>query len=122
MKVIDLMRHTAGLTYGFLNRTNLDAAYAKLGVAEPHTEGGLAAMIAQLENCRWNSARRGVELFRRRRCAGLSGGDDFRPDFRRFRARPDPQTAGHDAIPIFMSRRKNRTASPAAITPRPASL
>jgi len=49
MKVVDLMRHTAGLTYGFLTRTNLDAAYAKLGVAEPHTEGGLAAMIAQLE-------------------------------------------------------------------------
>src|SRR6202000_1463792 len=43
------MRHTAGLTYGFLNRTDLDAAYAKLGVGEAHTEGGLAAMIAQLE-------------------------------------------------------------------------
>ena len=27
----------------------MDAAYAKLGVAEFHTEGGLAAMIAQLE-------------------------------------------------------------------------
>src|SRR6202000_1401563 len=43
------MRHTAGLTYGFLNRTDLDAAYAKLGVGEAHTEGGLPAMIAQLE-------------------------------------------------------------------------
>ena len=49
MKVIDLMRHTSGLTYDFLARTNLDAAYMKLGVAQPHTEGGLAAMIAQLE-------------------------------------------------------------------------
>ena len=49
MKVIDLMRHTSGLTYDFLSRTNLDAAYSKLGVAEPNTEGGLAAMIAQLE-------------------------------------------------------------------------
>jgi CubicO group peptidase (beta-lactamase class C family) len=49
MKVIDLMRHTAGLTYGFINRTKLDAAYAKLGVGEAYTEGGLAAMIAQLE-------------------------------------------------------------------------
>ena len=49
MKVIDLMRHTAGLTYGFLARTNLDAAYAKLKVAEADTMGGLPAMIAQLE-------------------------------------------------------------------------
>lgn len=49
MKVIDLMRHTSGLTYDFLARTNLDAAYMKLGVAQPKTEGGLAAMIAQLE-------------------------------------------------------------------------
>ena len=49
MKVIDLLRHTSGLTYGFLNRTPLDAAYRKLAVGEAHTEGGLAAMIAQLE-------------------------------------------------------------------------
>jgi CubicO group peptidase (beta-lactamase class C family) len=49
MKIIDLMRHTSGLTYGFLERTPVDAAYKKLGVAEFYTEGGLAAMIAQLE-------------------------------------------------------------------------
>ena len=49
MKVIDLMRNTSGLTYDFLARTNLDAAYSKLGVGQPNTEGGLAAMIAQLE-------------------------------------------------------------------------
>ena len=49
MKIVDLMRHTSGLTYGILNRTELDAAYRKLGVAEMNTEGGLAAMIAQLE-------------------------------------------------------------------------
>ena len=34
MKVVDLLRHTSGLTYGFLNRTSLDAAYRKLKVAE----------------------------------------------------------------------------------------
>jgi CubicO group peptidase (beta-lactamase class C family) len=49
MKVIDLMRHTSGLTYGFLDRTLVDAAYTKLGVGEFYTEGGLPAMIAQLE-------------------------------------------------------------------------
>lgn len=30
MRVIDLMRHTSGLTYGFQNRTNVDAAYRAL--------------------------------------------------------------------------------------------
>ena len=27
MTVLDLLRHTAGLTYGFHNRTPIDAAY-----------------------------------------------------------------------------------------------
>ena len=49
MKVVDLLRHTSGLTYGFLNRTNLDAAYRKLKIAEADEEGGLAGMIAALE-------------------------------------------------------------------------
>jgi CubicO group peptidase (beta-lactamase class C family) len=49
MKVVDLLRHTSGLTYGFLNRTNLDAAYRKLHIAEANSEGGLEAMIADLE-------------------------------------------------------------------------
>ncbi len=37
MKVVDLLRHTSGLTYGFLNRTNLDAAYRKLKIARSRT-------------------------------------------------------------------------------------
>ena len=49
MKVMDLLRHTSGLTYGFLNRTNLDAAYRKLHIAEANSEGGLSGMIADLE-------------------------------------------------------------------------
>ncbi len=32
MRVIDLMRHTSGLTYGFQNRTNVDAAYRTLNL------------------------------------------------------------------------------------------
>src|SRR6202012_3622614 len=39
----------SGLTYGFHNRTPLDAAYRKLAVGEANTEGGLPAMIAELE-------------------------------------------------------------------------
>ncbi len=39
MQVVDLMRHTSGLTYGFQSRTNVDAAYRKLKLGEAH--GGL---------------------------------------------------------------------------------
>ena len=34
MRMIDLMRHTSGLTYGFQQRTNVDAAYRKLGLGD----------------------------------------------------------------------------------------
>jgi CubicO group peptidase (beta-lactamase class C family) len=50
MTVLDLLRHTAGLTYGFHNRTPIDAAYRRMRIAERDTEGGLAAMIGQLES------------------------------------------------------------------------
>lgn len=49
MTVLDLLRHTSGLTYGFHNRTTIDAKYRELRIAEMDTEGGLPAMIAQLE-------------------------------------------------------------------------
>ena len=48
MKVVDLVTHTSGLTYGFMNRTGVDAAYRRLRVAEFNTEGGLDTMIEQL--------------------------------------------------------------------------
>lgn len=32
MQVVDLLRHTSGLTYGFQQRTNVDAAYRKLKI------------------------------------------------------------------------------------------
>jgi CubicO group peptidase (beta-lactamase class C family) len=46
MTVRDLLTHTSGLTYGFLERTNVDAAYRKLGVGGP--DGTLRDMIDQL--------------------------------------------------------------------------
>ena len=49
MLIIDLLRHTSGLTYGFQNRTNVDAAYRERGIGE--IEKGdmtLDAMIAGL--------------------------------------------------------------------------
>jgi CubicO group peptidase (beta-lactamase class C family) len=48
MKVIDLVTHTSGLTYGFLNRTTVDRAYRQAHIAEFNAEGGLDAMIEQL--------------------------------------------------------------------------
>src|SRR3954453_22955344 len=48
MKVVDLVTHTSGLTYGFMNRTSVDHAYRRAHIAEFNAEGGLDAMIEQL--------------------------------------------------------------------------
>jgi CubicO group peptidase (beta-lactamase class C family) len=48
MKVIDLATHTSGLTYGFMDRTAVDAAYRRAKVADHSTPGGLDGMIEQL--------------------------------------------------------------------------
>ena len=48
MKVIDLVTHTAGLTYGFMARTSVDAAYRKQKIGDHQTAGGLEAFIEQL--------------------------------------------------------------------------
>ncbi|HXC26575.1 MAG TPA: serine hydrolase domain-containing protein [Stellaceae bacterium] len=48
MKVVDLATHTSGLTYGFMMRTGVDAAYRRLKVVDRQTEGGLKGMIDQL--------------------------------------------------------------------------
>ena len=48
MRMIDLLRHTAGLTYGFQVRTNVDAAYRK-GRVEPFEQAdGLEGFVAAL--------------------------------------------------------------------------
>ncbi|HTV90492.1 MAG TPA: serine hydrolase domain-containing protein [Stellaceae bacterium] len=48
MKVIDLATHTSGLTYGFMMRSAVDAAYRRAKIAERSTEGGLQGMVDQL--------------------------------------------------------------------------
>ena len=48
MKVVDLATHTSGLTYEFMMRTTVDAAYRKAKVTDPQTAGGLPEMIDQL--------------------------------------------------------------------------
>jgi CubicO group peptidase (beta-lactamase class C family) len=49
MTVLDLARHTAGFTYGFHNRTPVDALYRQQRIGEFDTKGGLPAFIASLE-------------------------------------------------------------------------
>lgn len=48
MRVVDLLRHTAGLTYGLQQRTNVDAAYRQFGFGDPAGAGTLDAMIKGL--------------------------------------------------------------------------
>jgi CubicO group peptidase (beta-lactamase class C family) len=48
MLIIDLLRHTSGLTYGFQQSTNVDAAYRKLGIGELERQGTLDEMIEKL--------------------------------------------------------------------------
>jgi CubicO group peptidase (beta-lactamase class C family) len=50
MKVVDLVTHTSGLTYGFMNRTTVDAEYRRQKVGDFQTPGGLDAFIEQLAN------------------------------------------------------------------------
>ena len=51
MMVIDLLRHTSGLTYGFQTRTNVDAAYRKSGIGtiekSPVSLDGMIAALAK---------------------------------------------------------------------------
>ncbi len=48
MRMVDLLRHTSGLTYGFQNRTNVDAAYRQLKIGEIEKAGDLESFIAAL--------------------------------------------------------------------------
>ncbi|MFC3712820.1 serine hydrolase domain-containing protein [Sphingoaurantiacus capsulatus] len=48
MQVVDLLRHTAGLTYGFQLRTNVDAAYRAAKIGEIEKDGDLDGFIAAL--------------------------------------------------------------------------
>jgi CubicO group peptidase (beta-lactamase class C family) len=48
MLIIDLLRHTSGLTYGFQESTNVDAAYRKLKIGEIEKNGTLDSMVEQL--------------------------------------------------------------------------
>jgi CubicO group peptidase (beta-lactamase class C family) len=48
MLIVDLLRHTSGLTYGFQQRSNVDAAYREAKIGEVLKAGTLESMIADL--------------------------------------------------------------------------
>src|SRR5260370_36742084 len=48
MLIVDLLRHTSGLTYGFQQRSNVDAASRKLDIGEIPQAGTLRSMTGDL--------------------------------------------------------------------------
>lgn len=48
MLIVDLLRHTSGLTYGFQETTNVDAAYRKLKIGEIEKSGTMESMVENL--------------------------------------------------------------------------
>src|ERR1700751_503814 len=48
MLIVDLLRHTSGLTYGFQQRSNVDAAYREKKIGEVVKAGTLQTMIEDL--------------------------------------------------------------------------
>jgi CubicO group peptidase (beta-lactamase class C family) len=62
MTIRDLLTHMSGLTYGFMERTNVDAAYRRLKVGREADGGTLQGMVDKLANLplefspgtRWN--------------------------------------------------------------------
>ncbi|THD75391.1 MAG: class A beta-lactamase-related serine hydrolase [Bradyrhizobium sp.] len=48
MLIVDLLRHTSGLTYAFQQRSNVDAAYREMKIGEVEKAGTLQSMIDDL--------------------------------------------------------------------------
>ena len=48
MQMVDLLRHTSGLTYGFQSRTNVDAAYRKAKIGDTTGPGDMDGFVADL--------------------------------------------------------------------------
>src|SRR5277367_1659703 len=48
MLIVDLLRHTSGLTYGFQQRSNVDSAYRELKIGAVEKAGTLQSMIEEL--------------------------------------------------------------------------
>ena len=64
MRMVDLLRHTSGLTYGFQNRSNIDAAYRERKLESWHGHLSLDRICRRTGQAAARVlAGRGVELF-----------------------------------------------------------
>ncbi len=73
MLIVDLLRHTSGLTYGFQQRSNVDAAYRENKIGEVDKAGTLQTHDrGPRQNPAGIFAGRRLELFGRHRRARLS--------------------------------------------------
>ena len=96
MRIIDLLRHTSGLTYGFQARTNVDAAYRQNKIDPFEQTEGIDSFIDALsEAAAGVFAGNGLELLGVDRCAGLSGRQDLRHALRAVPAAAHLRPAGH---------------------------
>ena len=118
MKVVDLATHTSGLTYGFMNRTGVDAAYRRAKAVDRETPGGLNGLIEQLAQIPLDFYREQPGIIRfRSTCWAIL-----------LKSCPACGSASSCArgcsnrlactIPRFMCRRTRSSGSPAAISPR----
>ena len=87
MKVVDLVTHTSGLTYGFMWRTAVDAAYRAQKINDFQTPGGLEGMMEQLSKLpldfspgtKWNySVSIDVMGYLVQKCSGMTFGEFLR--------------------------------------------
>ncbi len=109
MKVVDLVTHTSGLTYGFMNRTMVDRAYRHHRIAEFYAEGGLDGMIERLATLplefspgtAWN-----YSVVDRR--DGLPDPEAQRHELRRVPAHAAVRAAGHDRYRLLVPAGEDR--------------
>jgi CubicO group peptidase (beta-lactamase class C family) len=87
MKVVDLVTHTSGLTYGFMWRTAVDGEYRKQKINDFQTPGGLEGMMEQLSKIpldftpgqHWNySVSIDVMGYLVQKCSGMTFGEFLR--------------------------------------------
>jgi hypothetical protein len=108
MRVIDLLRHTSGLTYGFQLRTNVDAAYRSLKVDAFESES-LESFVDKLGRPAARVlARNGVELLGLDRRHRPSRQRRLGDAVRRLRPHADPAAARHARHRLLRPRSEGR--------------
>ena len=108
MQIVDLMRHTSGLTYGFQQRSNVDAAYRDKQIGEVEKAGTLRYDDRRpCENPAGIFAGRGLELFGFDRRDRLSDRQDQRHAVRTIPQRAHLRSAGDGRHRLFRARRQS---------------